>query len=86
MTNLEAADELERVANICTSTALSIAAMMGANLLRAQQDTTDAVVKHDCPTCKHRDRMPGMYPCDGCSSEHDKWEPKEVDNEQGKES
>jgi hypothetical protein len=36
MTNLEAADELERVANICTSTALSIAAMMGANLLRAE--------------------------------------------------
>ena len=73
MTNHEAADELERISRVCTTTKLSIAAMMGANLLRAQ-DTTDTAVKHDCPTCKHRDRMPGMYPCDGCSSDHDRWE------------
>lgn len=73
MTNHEAADELERISRVCTTTKLSIAAMMGANLLRAQ-DTTGAAVKHDCPTCKHRDRMPHMYPCDGCSSDHDKWE------------
>lgn len=115
MTNLEAADELERISRVCTTTKLSIAAMMGANLLRAQDTPKgkwiggelghcsvcghegcasdiwsgcehtrcpncgtllelDGAVKHDCPTCKHRDRMPGMYPCDGCSSDHDKWE------------
>ena len=126
MTNLEAADELERVANICTSTALSIAAMMGANALRAEMMEKGkwiggelghcSVCGHegcasdiwtgceqtrcpncgalleldggseacDCPTCKHRDRMPSVYPCSECEQRYSgvpsKWEPKEVDN------
>ena len=31
---------------------------------------------HDCPTCRHRDRMLHIYPCNTCSRDHDKWEPK----------
>lgn len=34
MTNEEAAKELELIANVCQTTKLSIAAMMGANSLR----------------------------------------------------
>jgi hypothetical protein len=80
MTNLEAADELERISRVCTTTKLSIAAMMGANLLRQTEQGT-GTVKHDCPTCKHRDRMPGMYPCSECEEKYSdapsNWEPKE---------
>lgn len=71
MTNLEAADELERISRVCTTTKLSIAAMMGANLLRAQEPDTTA---HDCGTCRHKDRMPNIYPCSECSGGRDMWE------------
>lgn len=39
MTNEEAAKELERIANVCQTTQLSIAAMIGANALK---DTASA--------------------------------------------
>ena len=123
LTNIEAAEELERIAAVCKTTKLSIACMMGANALRLEMMEKgkwiggelghcsvcghegcasdiwsgcehtrcpncgtllelDGTVKHDCPTCKHRDRMPGMYPCSECEEKYSdapsKWEPKEV--------
>lgn len=51
----------------------------------------DDKLAHNCYDCKHKDRMPGVYPCSYCAKaecdvQPSKWEPKEVDNEQGKKS
>lgn len=30
---------------------------------------------HGCETCKHRDKDGGIYPCNGCGLEVNRWEP-----------
>ena len=77
LNNIEAAEELERIAAVCKTTKLSIACMMGANALRLEM-----MGKHECSNCRHSERMPGMYPCNKCemgvdSDRPSKWEPKE---------
>lgn len=40
------------------------------------QKSMDDVMNHDCSTCLHSDRMPHIYPCDKCSTGHERWERK----------
>lgn len=80
LNNIEAAEELERIAAVCKTTKLSIACMMGANALRLEMMERE---KPDCGNCRHADRMPSVYPCSQCVtgfSAPSNWEPKEVDN------
>lgn len=82
LTNIEAAEELERIAAICKTTKLSIACMMGANALRLEMMKKE---KPDCANCRHSERPPKVYPCNNCvtgvdSDRPSKWEPKGVDN------
>lgn len=83
LTNIEAAEELERIAAVCKTTKLSIACIMGANALRAEMMDNKNKLLHDCMTCRHADRMPGVYPCSQCEQRYSdvpsKWEPKEVE-------
>ena len=83
LNNIEAAEELEKIAAICKTTKLSIACMMGANALRLEMMEKE---KPDCANCRHADRMPGIYPCSECHVAYreppSKWEPKGVDNGQ----
>ena len=75
LNNIDAAEELERIAAVCKTTKLSIACMMGANALRAEM-----MGKHECSNCRHADRMPSVYPCSQCVtgfSAPSNWEPKE---------
>lgn len=82
LNNIEAAEELERIAAVCKTTKLSIACMMGANALRLEMMEQE---KHDCADCRHIERPSQLYPCNNCvtgvgSDRPSKWEPKEVDN------
>lgn len=82
LTNIEAAEELERIAAVCKTTKLSIACMMGANALRLEM-----MGEHECYNCRHSERMPGVYPCNNCvkgvlADGPSNWEPKGVDNGQ----
>ena len=85
LTNIEAAEELERIGAVCKTTKLSIACMMGANALRLEMMEKTGTVKPDCVSCRHSERPPRMYPCNNCvtgvlADRPSKWEPKEVDN------
>ena len=80
LTNIEAAEELERIAAVCKTTKLSIACMMGANALRLEMMEKE---KPDCANCRHSERPPKVYPCSQCVTGFaapSNWEPKEVDN------
>ena len=82
LTNIEAAEELERIAAVCKTTKLSIACMMGANALRLEMMEKE---KPDCTNCRHSERPPKVYPCNKCVTGFaapSNWEPKEVDNGQ----
>lgn len=78
LTNIEAAEELERIAAVCKTTKLSIACMMGANALRLEMMEKE---KPDCANCRHSIRPLRMYPCSECVEKYGKrpshWEPKE---------
>ena len=86
MTKKQAIEELTRAAKICPTTPLAEACRMAVevlNLYITVKVTTEPL--HDCMTCRHADRMPGIYPCSEChvtSGLPSKWEPKEVDNGQ----
>lgn len=85
LTNIEAAEELERIAAVCKTTKLSIACMMGANALRLEMMEKTGTVKPDCANCRHSERPPKVYPCSQCMTgfaDPSNWEPKEVDNGQ----
>ena len=65
ITKIEAAEELERVSKVCTTTNLSIAAIMGANALRmeAAEQTASALCGQwvggelgHCSVCGHEGR------------------------------
>lgn len=75
MTKQEAINELTRAAELCPTTPLAEACRV---LLGEETE------ERDCPTCKHKDRMPRMYPCCDCvdryTGDPSMWEPKEVDN------
>ena len=77
LTNIEAAEELERIAAVCKTTKLSIACMMGANALRLEMMEKE---KPDCSNCRHSERPPSVYPCSQCVTGFaapSNWEPKE---------
>ena len=77
LTNIEAAEELERIAAVCKTTKLSFACMMGANALRLEMMEKE---KPDCSNCRHSERPPKVYPCNKCVtgfSAPSNWEPKE---------
>ena len=73
MTKKEAISELTRAAELCPTTPLAEACRMGA--LRIE------TLRSDCSTCRYKDRMPGVYPCNECEEKYSdapsKWEPKE---------
>ena len=84
LTNIQAAEELEKIAAVCKTTKLSIAAYMGANALRLEMMEKE---KPDCANCRHSERPPKVYPCNTCvkgvlADGPSHWEPKEVDNGQ----
>lgn len=74
MTKQEAISELIRAAEICPTTPLAEACRMAVEALRCDGENPDC---GNCHTCKHRDRMYGVYPCSMCVHGN-KWEPKEV--------
>lgn len=85
MTKEQAINELTRAAEICPTTPLAEACRMAVEVLNLYitiKVTTEPL--HDCMTCRHADRMPGIYPCSRCEQRYSgvpsKWEPKEVDN------
>jgi hypothetical protein len=84
MTKAEAIKELTRCAEICPTTPLAEACRMAVDALGESWERVGRELVPDCHTCKHRDRMPGMYPCNECEEKYSdapsKWEPKEVDN------
>ena len=89
MTKHEAINELTRCAEICPTTPLAEACRMAVEVLGESWESVGRELGHDCPSCRHRDRMPSVYPCSQCVtgfSAPSNWEPKEVDNEQGKKS
>ena len=82
LNNIEAAEELEKIAAVCKTTKLSIACMMDANALRLEMMEKE---KPDCANCRHSERPPKVYPCSQCATGFaapSNWEPKEVDNGQ----
>lgn len=70
MTIKEAVHQLEMVAEICTTTALAEACLMGARLLEWSSNS--------CDNCKYKDVPDDDYPCVGCAMLHSYyWEAKE---------
>lgn len=76
MTKEQAIKELTRAADLCPTTPLAEACRMAVD---AMMDNRGMV--HECMTCRHADRMPGVYPCSQCEQRYSdvpsKWEPKE---------
>ena len=82
MTKEQAIAELTRAAEICPTTPLAEACRMAVevlNLYITVKVTTEPL--HDCMTCRHADRMPGIYPCNECHVRYKeppaKWEAKD---------
>jgi hypothetical protein len=84
MTKEQAINELTRAASLCPTTPLAEACRMAVEALGERWERVGRELVHDCMTCRHADRMPGVYPCNQCEQRYSgvpsKWEPKEVDN------
>ena len=87
MTKERAIEGLTRAANICPTTPLAEACRIAVTMLERYMESIEKKLGHNCYDCKHKDRMPDIYPCsycakDECNVQPSKWEPKEVDNGQ----
>ena len=81
MTKTEAINELSRAAEIYPTTPLAEACRMAVDALGESWERVGRELGHDCMTCRHADRMPGIYPCSECNVAYEKppskWEKKE---------
>ena len=78
MTKEQAIKELKRCADICPITPLAEACRIAIESMTDNGDRPP----HDCINCRHKNRMPGIYPCSVCKSGRTEppsmWEPKEM--------